>query len=79
MPRGGYHKDAERWGRASLWNTPGGTKTIRVPIAIAEEVLKYAHKIDEERLLDSETDETESTDDFMGIKVYQFRGVREWV
>ena len=79
MPRGGYHENAERWGRLSNWNTPGGTKTIRVPIAIADEVLDYAHKIDEERLLGSGTTETESNEGFMGLKVYQFRGSREWV
>jgi hypothetical protein len=44
--RGGYHAHAERWGRKSAWNHPTPTRTIRVPEGLAEQILEYAHKLD---------------------------------
>jgi predicted RNase H-like nuclease (RuvC/YqgF family) len=38
------------------WNS-GATKTIRVPVAIAEQVLEYARKLDELQPEDRETTE----------------------
>lgn len=43
MPRGGYRKNA---GGKPAWKH-GQTKTIRVPIALADEILKLAHSLDE--------------------------------
>lgn len=42
MSRGGYRKNA---GRQSQWKNKG-TKSIRVPKVLAEQILNYAHKID---------------------------------
>ncbi len=55
MPRGGYHSHAERWGRKSTWKNDSDTKTIRVPGALAEQILDYAHKLDEGEVIDYET------------------------
>lgn len=55
MPRGGYHPNAERWGRKSAWRTDSVTKTIRVPEKLAEQVLDYAHKLDSDEDIDYET------------------------
>ena len=44
MPRGGAREGA---GRESAWNN-GKTKTIRVPEALADRVLKYARQLDSE-------------------------------
>jgi hypothetical protein len=55
MPRGGYHEHAERWGRKPSWKTPGATRTIRVPEALAELILELAHKLDESIFIDSDT------------------------
>ena len=46
MPRGGHHPHAKRWGRTKSWNNASDTKTIRVPEALADEVLEIAHKLD---------------------------------
>ena len=46
MPRGGYHLHAERWGRKSAWKNDSVTKTIRVPLALADQVLDLAHQLD---------------------------------
>jgi predicted nuclease with TOPRIM domain len=54
MPRGGYHPDAERWGRKPAWND-SETKTIRVPKMLAEEILEIAHKLDNDETIDFET------------------------
>jgi len=55
MARGGYHPNAERWGRKSAWLNDSDTKTIRVPEALAEQILDLAHKLDEGKLIDYET------------------------
>lgn len=55
MPRGGYHQHAERWGRKSAWQTKGTTRTIRVPEALAEQILELAHKLDNKEILASDT------------------------
>lgn len=59
MPRGGYHPHAERWGRKSAWNNDSVTKTIRVPEALAEQVLALAHKLDEGEVIDFGTKASE--------------------
>lgn len=55
MPRGGYYPNAERWGRKSAWRNDSVTKTIRVPEKLAEQVLDYAHKLDDGGITDYET------------------------
>lgn len=55
MPRGGYHPNAERWGRKSAWKNASDTKTIRVPEELAEQILNYAHKLDENEAIDYDT------------------------
>lgn len=55
MPRGGYHPNAERWGRKSAWKNASDTKTIRVPGELAEQILDYAHKLDESEVIDYDT------------------------
>jgi hypothetical protein len=55
MPRGGYHPNAERWGRKSAWQNESPTKTIRVPEALIEQVLDYAHKLDVGEIIDYDT------------------------
>lgn len=52
MPRGGRR---EKSGRRSTWNSGcsfGDTKLIRVPRAIADQLLEIAHKIDAGESLD---------------------------
>lgn len=47
--RGGYFPHAERWGRKSAWqNLP--TTLIRVPEVLVEQILEYAHKLDNEQV-----------------------------
>lgn len=72
MPRGGKRKGS---GRKSTWRSGckfEDTKLIRVPKAIADEVLKLAHKLDAGESLDLATkspkqlswlEEAEQTDD----------------
>ncbi len=55
MPRGGYHPNAERWGRKSSWQSDSPTKTVRLPENLIEQVLDYAHKLDEGTGIDYET------------------------
>jgi predicted RNase H-like nuclease (RuvC/YqgF family) len=55
MPRGGYHPSAERWGRKPAWKNASDTKTIRVPEELAEQILNYAHKLDEGDVIDYDT------------------------
>lgn len=55
MPRGGYHPNAERWGRKSAWKNASVTKTIRVPEALADQVLDLAHRLDEGEDIDCDT------------------------
>ena len=62
MPRGGYHPNAERWGRKSAWQNESPTKTIRVPSALIEQILDYAHKLDIGEVIDYDTETKESLD-----------------
>ena len=52
MPRGGYRKNA---GRKKKWKS-GKTTSIRVPIALADQVLEIAHIIDEGNVIKIEND-----------------------
>jgi FtsZ-binding cell division protein ZapB len=65
MPRGGYHPNAERWGRKSAWLNASVTKTIRVPEALAEQVLNIAHRLDAGDIIDCET---KASDGVTGLK-----------
>ena len=56
MARGGQRKGA---GRKSTWNSGCGfeeTKLIRIPIAISDKVLEFAHKLDGDENIDSVTE-----------------------
>lgn len=55
MGRGGYHEHAERWGRKSSWQSEGGTRAIRVPEVLAEQILEIAHKLDSGETIDFDT------------------------
>lgn len=52
MPRGGRRKGA---GGKSKWKH-GKTKTIRVPQNLADKILDYAHKLDNEDIIEHETE-----------------------
>lgn len=52
MTRGGKREGA---GAKPTWNH-GKTKTIRVPIALADEILAVARKLDDNRFLENVTD-----------------------
>jgi hypothetical protein len=55
MPRGGHREKA---GRPSTWKSGckfSETKLIRVPAAISDQVLEFAHKLDSGESLDLET------------------------
>lgn len=70
MSRGGKRKGA---GGKPTWKN-GKTKTIRVPIVLAEEVLNYARELDEKGVIE---DDTESKMlDLSGITVPEIRGRR---
>lgn len=51
MPRGGYRENA---GGKPTWIS-GKTKTIRVPIVLADRVIELARKLDEGRRIDDVT------------------------
>ena len=70
MPRGGKRKGA---GRKADWKH-GKTKTIRVPEALAEEILEYAHKLDVGDITDYDT--ISKVVDLSGITVPEIRGRR---
>lgn len=76
MPRGGYHPNAERWGRKSAWRNDSVTKTIRVPEKLAEQVLDYAHKLDRKEIIDYET-KTENETEQLKIELEQVRQERD--
>lgn len=66
MGRGGYRKNA---GAKSSWKY-GKTKTIRVPIALADEVLRLARLLDEGYAVDiNESDTSSKVLDLSGISV----------
>lgn len=52
MPRGGKRPGA---GGKPTWKH-GKTKTIRVPIALADEVISFARKLDEKSITEHDTD-----------------------
>jgi hypothetical protein len=70
MPRGGKREGA---GGKPTWKN-GKTKTIRVPIAIAEEVLKLAKELDEKGVIERDTES--KVLDLSGIIVPEIRGKR---
>lgn len=70
MPRGGKREGA---GGKPTWKN-GKTKTIRVPIAIAEEVLKLAKELDEKGVIERDTES--KVLDLSGITVPEIRGKR---
>lgn len=70
MPRGGKREGA---GGKPTWKN-GKTKTIRVPVVLAEEVLKIARELDEKGVIE---DDTESKMiDLSGITIPEIRGKR---
>ncbi len=73
MPKGGARENS---GRPSRWLSAGGTQTIRVPSAIADRLLEIAHYLDEGGVIDFDT---KSEIDLTDVRIYQFRGAREWV
>jgi hypothetical protein len=68
MPRGGKREGA---GGKPTWKS-GKTKTIRVPIVLAEEVLKIARELDEKGFIERDTDS--EVLNLSGITVSQIRG-----
>lgn len=70
MPRGGKRPGA---GSKPTWKN-GKTKTIRVPIAIAEEILRLAKELDEKGTIERDTDS--KVLDLSGIIAPEIRGRR---
>jgi hypothetical protein len=70
MPRGGKRPGA---GSKPTWKN-GKTKTIRVPIAIAEEVLRLAKELDDKGTIECDTDS--KVLDLSGIIAPEIRGRR---
>lgn len=72
MARGGYRKNA---GRKNNWKH-GKTKSIRVPVVLADEILEVAHKIDEgikiENKIENET--KSNVIDLSGIPLIMVNG-----
>jgi hypothetical protein len=68
MPRGGKRPGA---GGKPTWKH-GKTKVIRVPIALADEILEYARKLDTGDITDSDTGS--KVVDLSGITVPEIRG-----
>lgn len=56
MPRGGYRENA---GRRAGWNN-SETQTIRVPKALASQLLEIARKLDEGEVIDFGTESKDS-------------------
>lgn len=75
MAKGGYREGS---GRKPTWKTPGKTQTVRVPQSLADRLLDLAHLLDEGEQIDIVT-KPNKTIDLDGLKVYQFRGTRDWV
>lgn len=63
MPRGGYRENA---GGRPTW-IHGKTKTIRVPIELADKIIELARKLDEGRRIDDVT--RSKYIDFSGISI----------
>lgn len=68
MPRGGKREGA---GGKSTWKN-GKTKTIRVPIALADEILKFAKELDDNGFIEADTES--KMINLSGITVSQIRG-----
>jgi hypothetical protein len=75
MPRGGVRSNS---GAKSKWKH-GKTKLIRVPEKLADQILEYAHKLDENAKIESETEsKTDSSlglDSVMESKVLDLSGI----
>lgn len=70
MSRGGKREGA---GGKPTWKN-GKTKTIRVPIVLAEEILKNARELDEKGVIERDTES--KVLDLSGITVPEIRGRR---
>lgn len=70
MPRGGKRPGA---GSKPTWKH-GKTKTIRVPIALADEILEFARKLDEGNVIEHDTES--KVIDLSEITVPEIRGRR---
>ncbi len=70
MPRGGKREGA---GGKPAWKN-GKTKTIRVPIVLADEVLRIAKELDEKGVIEHDTES--KVLDLSGITVPEIRGRR---
>lgn len=70
MPRGGRREGA---GGKPTWKN-GKTKTIRVPIALAEEILRIAKQLDEKGVIERDTES--KVIDLSEITVPEIRGKR---
>lgn len=68
MSRGGKRDGA---GSKPQWKN-GKTKTIRVPESLADEILKIAHKLDEESIIDYDTNS--NIVNLSGVSIGEFRG-----
>lgn len=68
MPRGGKREGA---GGKPTWKN-GKTKTIRVPIVLAEEILRIAKELDEKGVIERETES--KVLNLSGITVPEIRG-----
>jgi len=75
MPRGGVRSNS---GAKGKWKH-GKTKLIRVPEELADKILEYAHKLDENAKIESETEsKTDSSlglDSVMESKVLDLSGI----
>jgi hypothetical protein len=68
MPRGGKREGA---GGKPTWKN-GKTKTIRVPIALADEILRFAKELDVNGFIDADTES--KVINLSGISVAQIKG-----
>jgi len=64
--RGGYREGA---GRHYSWNH-GETKSVRIPIALADRVVEIAKKLDRQEVIDYDTNSI----DLSKVKVYKLHG-----
>lgn len=69
MPRGGKREGA---GGKPTWKN-GKTKTIRVPVVLAEEVLRIARELDEKGTIEHDTESKML--DLSGISIRQHNGI----
>jgi hypothetical protein len=70
MPRGGRREGA---GGKPTWKN-GKTKTIRVPVVLADEILRIARELDEEGVIERDTES--KVIDLSKITVPEIRGKR---